>query len=83
MRSRVNVTLEYLWHYGYLKFYVFLFCYVAMCTVVDGAAVSAEVALHEGSLFLRLPGSTHSRPPVQIRLHHQGLLTFLLLLLFQ
>lgn len=59
------------------------FCYVAMCTVVDGAAVAAEVALHEGSLFLWLPGPAHPRPPVQIRLHHQGLLTFLFLLLFQ
>lgn len=52
-------------------------------TVVNGAAVAAEVGLHQRSLFLALLGPPSARPPVHSGLDHQRLLPLLLLLLFQ
>lgn len=54
-----------------------------LLTVIDGAAVAAEVGFHQRSLFLALFGSPSAGPPVHVRLDHQGLLPLLLLLLLE
>ena len=51
--------------------------------MVDGAAVAAEVGLHQRSLLLALFGAASPGPPVHVGLDHQGLLPLLLLLLLQ
>lgn len=52
-------------------------------TMIDSAAVAAEVGFHKWSLFLALFSATSARSPVHIRLDHQRLLPLLLLLLFK
>lgn len=52
-------------------------------TVIDGAAVAAEVGFHQRSLFLALLGSPSTGPSVHVGLDHQGLLPLLLLLLLK
>lgn len=54
-----------------------------LLTVIDGAAVAAEVGFHQRSLFLALFGSPSARPPVHVGLDHQGLLPLFLLLLLE
>lgn len=54
-----------------------------LLTVINGAAVAAEVRFHQRSLFLALFGSPSAGPPVHVRLDHQGLLSLLLLLLLE
>lgn len=55
----------------------------SLLTVVVGAAVAAEVGFHQRGLFLALFGPTGATSPVYVRLDHQRLLPFLLLLLFK
>lgn len=55
----------------------------ASFTMVDSAAVAAEVGFHQWSLFLTLLGPTGPWSAIHIRLDHQGLLPLLLLLLFK
>lgn len=54
-----------------------------LLTVIDGAAVAAEVGFHQRSLFLALFGSPCTGPSVHVGLDHQGLLPLLLLLLLK
>lgn len=54
-----------------------------MPTVVDGAAVAAEVGLHQRRLLLALLGPASAGAAVHIGLDHQRLLPLLLLLLLQ
>lgn len=54
-----------------------------LLTVIDGAAVAAEVGFHQRSLFLALLGPASARPSVHVGLDHQGLLALFLLLLLQ
>lgn len=64
-------------------FPVFVWLFLLLLTVIDGAAVAAEVGFHQRSLFLALFGSPSAGPPVHVRLDHQGLLPLLLLLLLE
>lgn len=55
----------------------------ASLTLVNGAAVAAEVGFHQRRLLLALFGAASPGPAVHVGLDHQRLLSFLLLLLLQ
>lgn len=52
-------------------------------TMVEGAAIAAEVGFNQRGLFFTLFGPPRSRPPVYVGLDHQRLLPLLLLFLFK